>query len=60
MNVTAHTAREYLDRVKAKYQKVGVALRSKLDFGRVAIADGYIDLRTFARPDAPPQATSAS
>ncbi len=43
MNIGRETAKQYLDRVKKKYAAVGVAVRSKLDYGRVAWADGYLD-----------------
>ncbi|MHA3684112.1 response regulator [Leucobacter sp. HY1908] len=42
MNISRETAKQYLDRVKKKYASVGVPVRSKLDFGRVAWADGYL------------------
>lgn len=43
MNISRETAKQYLDRVKRKYAEVGVTVRSKLDYGRVAWADGYLD-----------------
>ncbi|WP_104088591.1 response regulator transcription factor [Arthrobacter sp. GMC3] len=43
MNIGRETAKQYLDRVKKKYASVGVPVRSKLDYGRVAWADGYLD-----------------
>ncbi|MBL3699989.1 response regulator transcription factor [Leucobacter luti] len=43
MNIGRATAKQYLDRVKKKYASVGVPVRSKLDYGRVAWADGYLD-----------------
>ncbi|WP_125098177.1 response regulator transcription factor [Leucobacter chromiireducens] len=43
MNIGRETAKQYLDRVKKKYASVGIPVRSKLDYGRVAWADGYLD-----------------
>lgn len=43
MNIGRETAKQYLDRVKKKYASAGVPVRSKLDYGRVAWADGYLD-----------------
>lgn len=43
MYISRDTARQYLDRVKKKYAASGVKVTSKLDFGRVAWADGYLD-----------------
>ncbi len=43
MNVGQETAKQYLGRVKKKYAAAGVPVRSKLDFGRIAWADGYLD-----------------
>lgn len=43
MNIGRETAKRYLDRVKKKYASAGVPVRSKLDYGRVAWADGYLD-----------------
>ncbi len=43
MNVSRETAKQYLDRVKKKYATIGVQVKSKLDYGRVAWADGYLD-----------------
>ncbi|MDR2293683.1 MAG: response regulator [Microbacterium sp.] len=44
MNIGWETTRQYLDRVKSKYTAAGVPVRTKVDLGRVAVADGYIDL----------------
>lgn len=43
MNIGRETAKQYLDRVKKKYTAAGVPVRSKLDYGRVAWAEGYLD-----------------
>ncbi|MDP5226572.1 MULTISPECIES: response regulator transcription factor [Arthrobacter] len=43
MNVGRETAKQYLDRVKKKYASAGFMVRSKLDFGRIAWSDGYLD-----------------
>ncbi|WP_449282472.1 hypothetical protein [Leucobacter sp.] len=43
MSISRETAKQYLDRVKKKYAAIGVVVRSKLDYGRVAWADGYLD-----------------
>ncbi|WP_291279800.1 hypothetical protein [Galactobacter sp.] len=43
MNIGRETAKQYLDRVKRKYSEAGVPVRSKLDYGRIAWADGYLD-----------------
>ncbi|MDR2256675.1 MAG: response regulator [Arthrobacter sp.] len=43
MNIGRETAKQYLDRVKRKYTAAGVPVRSKLDYGRVAWADGYLN-----------------
>ena len=47
MNISRETAKQYLDRIKKKYSSNGVEVRTKLDFGRIAWADGYLD------PEAP-------
>lgn len=43
IGVKRDTAKQYLDRVKAKYAAVGRPVRTKLDLGRVAWIDGYVD-----------------
>jgi DNA-binding NarL/FixJ family response regulator len=43
MNIGRETAKQYLDRVKKKYSAAGVVVRSKLDLGRIAWAEGYVD-----------------
>lgn len=43
IGVKPDTAKQYLDRVKAKYAAVGRPVRTKLDLGKVAWADGYVD-----------------
>ncbi|MBL3685471.1 DNA-binding response regulator [Leucobacter zeae] len=43
MHIGRETAKQYLDRVKKKYSAAGVAVRSKLDLGRIAWAEGYVD-----------------
>ncbi|RLP76861.1 DNA-binding response regulator [Mycetocola tolaasinivorans] len=43
MNIGRETAKQYLDRVKKKYAGAGVSVRTQLDFGRVAWAEGYLD-----------------
>jgi DNA-binding NarL/FixJ family response regulator len=48
LGVKRDTAKTYLDRVKAKYAAAGRPVRSKVDFARVAIADGYVDRRPVA------------
>lgn len=43
MHISRDTAKQYLNRVKKKYTEGGVPVRSKLDFGRIAWADGYVN-----------------
>lgn len=43
MNISRETAKQYLNRVKKKYIAAGVQVRSKLDYARVAWAEGYLD-----------------
>ncbi|MFV0433428.1 MAG: response regulator [Leucobacter sp.] len=43
MNIGRETAKQYLNRVKQKYAAAGIAVRSKLDYGRIAWAEGYLD-----------------
>lgn len=43
LGVKQDTAKTYLSRVKAKYAAVGRPVRTKLDIGRVAREDGYLD-----------------
>lgn len=42
MNISRETAKQYLDRVKKKYTAAGMPVRTRLDYGRVAWADGYL------------------
>lgn len=59
MNISTTTAKQYLERVKGKYSTVGVPVRSKHDFGRVAMAHGYIAPPTPESLTTPgPEATS--
>lgn len=43
MNVKPDTAKQYLERVKAKYTAAGFSARSKLDLSRIAWVDGYVE-----------------
>ncbi|UFS60830.1 helix-turn-helix domain-containing protein [Subtercola endophyticus] len=43
MGVKPVTAKQYIDRVKAKYTAAGRPVHTKLDLNRVATADGYVD-----------------
>lgn len=43
MNLRPDTAKQYLNRVKAKYTAAGIEARTRLDLGRIAWTDGYID-----------------
>jgi len=43
MNIGSETAKQYLDRVRRKYTEVGVPASSKLDLGRIAWSEGYLD-----------------
>ncbi|MCI0158074.1 hypothetical protein KNO15_15340 [Leifsonia shinshuensis] len=43
MNVQPYTARQYINRVKAKYTAAGVQARTRLDLGRIAWSDGYVE-----------------
>lgn len=43
MNIGRETAKQYLDRVKQKYTAAGIPVRSKLDLGRIAWTQGYVD-----------------
>ena len=59
MNIGRETAKQYLDRVKRKYADAGMQVRSKLDYGRVAWQDGYLDPAQTPQiplPPLPPQA----
>lgn len=49
MNVSPATAKEYLDRVRAKYAQAHRSVRSKSDMHRAAVEDGFLP------PDAAPQ-----
>ncbi len=42
MGVSGHTAKEYLDRVRAKYQRVGRDVRTRTDLYAAAIEDGLL------------------
>lgn len=43
MNIGRETAKQYLDRVKKKYAAAGVSVKTKLDYGRIAWQEGYLD-----------------
>ena len=43
MGVSANTAKEYLDRVRAKYEASGRPARTKMELGKVAREDGLLD-----------------
>lgn len=43
MNVRPDTAKQYLNRVRAKYADAGRQLRSKVDLAKAAWVDGYLD-----------------
>ena len=43
LGVQPGTAKQYLDRVKEKYAQAGRSVRTKLDLGIAARADGYLD-----------------
>lgn len=43
MNIGHETVKQYLNRVKKKYAAEGILVRSKLDFGRIAWVEGYVD-----------------
>ncbi|SJN10226.1 Two-component system, regulatory protein [Leucobacter sp. 7(1)] len=43
MAISPETAKQYLDRIKKKYSANGVQVRTKLDFGRIAWTEGYLD-----------------
>lgn len=43
MGVKPDTAKTYITRVKAKYEAVGRPVRTKVEIGRAAAADGYLD-----------------
>lgn len=43
MNIGRETAKQYLDRVRKKYASAGITVSSKLDFGRIAWTEGYLD-----------------
>lgn len=53
MNVSPNTAKQYINRVKAKYSAAGVEARTRLDLGRIAWAEGYVD------PTLPPSQPTA-
>lgn len=59
MNIGRETAKQYLDRVKRKYADVGMQVRSKLDYGRVAWQDGYLDPAQPPQPPLPPTPPSS-
>ena len=43
MNVSVNTAKQYINRVKAKYTAADVQARTRLDLGRIAWAEGYVE-----------------
>jgi DNA-binding NarL/FixJ family response regulator len=43
IGVKRDTAKQYIDRVKAKYTAAGRPVRTKLDLHKIATADGYTD-----------------
>lgn len=43
MNVKPDTAKQYIDRVRAKYTSAGYTASTKLDLSRIAWVDGYIE-----------------
>ena len=43
MGIGRETVKQYLERVKKKYTASGVVIRSKLDLGRVAWAEGLVE-----------------
>jgi DNA-binding NarL/FixJ family response regulator len=53
MNVSPATAKEYLDRVRAKYALAHRSVRSKSDMQRAAIEDGFLVPDAAAGPAAP-------
>lgn len=42
MSISPHTAREYIDRVRSKYARVGRDTPTRTDLYRVAVQDGFI------------------
>jgi DNA-binding NarL/FixJ family response regulator len=44
IGVKRDTAKQYLDRVKAKYTAAGRPVRTKLDLHKIAVADGYAEI----------------
>lgn len=42
MSISPHTAREYIDRVRGKYARVGRDTPTRTDLYRVAVQDGFI------------------
>jgi predicted DNA-binding protein (UPF0251 family) len=53
MNVSPATAKEYLDRVRAKYAQAHRSVRSKSDMHRAAIEDGFLAPDATAGPLVP-------
>lgn len=43
MNLKPDTAKQYLNRVKSKYRAAGVPVSTRLDLGRIAWVEGYVD-----------------
>jgi len=43
MGVAPSTAKQYVDRVRQKYEQVGTPARTKSELYRIGVADGYID-----------------
>lgn len=50
MNLQPATAKQYINRVKTKYAAVGIHARTRLDLGRIAWVDGYLDPSLEADP----------
>lgn len=43
MNIKESTAKQYVDRVKAKYVEAGITASTRLDLGKIAWVHGYIE-----------------
>jgi DNA-binding NarL/FixJ family response regulator len=50
IGVQRDTAKQYIERVKAKYAAAGQPISTKFDLGMVAVADGYLDAAPASRP----------
>jgi DNA-binding NarL/FixJ family response regulator len=59
MNVSPATAKEYLDRVRAKYAQAHRSVRSKSDMHRAAIEDGFLSAEEESGGAQPPGRTTA-